>query len=167
MKKQILSLAFILIFFSCGERGHNHEHEHGDTAAVESAGTGSFGEAITEDGAILATEIATNTGDADSVALKVTGKITDVCQKKGCWMMVDIGNGKEMRVTFKDYGFFVPKDAAGKTAVIDGYAYKDTVPVEALKHYAEESGKPQSEIDAITEPEIALAYEARGVIIKE
>ena len=38
--------------------------------------------------------------------------------------------------------------------------------VEELKHYAEDAGETQEVIDAITEPEISLAFEAKGVIIK-
>jgi hypothetical protein len=94
------------------------------------------------------------------------GKIQSVCQKKGCWMRLDKGNGENMMVTFKDYGFFMPKDCAGKTAVMKGIAYYDTISIDMLKHYAEDAGKPQSEIDKISQPEIAVSFEASGVILK-
>lgn len=55
-----------------------------------------------------------------------------------------------MKVKFKDYAFFMPKDCAGKKAVVDGYAYTQTTSVEELKHLAGDAGKPQAEIDAIT-----------------
>ena len=71
-----------------------------------------------------------------------------------------------MRVTFKDYAFFVPKDASGKTVIMDGYAYKNVTTVAELRHYAEDAGKPKEEIEKITEPESELVFEAHGVIIK-
>ena len=45
----------------------------------------------------------------------VRGRVRDVCQKKGCWMVVDDGTA-HARVRFADYAFFVPKDSSGKEA---------------------------------------------------
>ena len=39
--------------------------------------------------------------------IQLTGYITKSCAKKGCWMVMEDGK-TSMRVTFKDYGFFVP-----------------------------------------------------------
>jgi hypothetical protein len=97
---------------------------------------------------------------------KVEAKVNSCCQKRGCWMMVDLQNGEEMRVSFKDYGFFVPIDAAGKTVIMQGRAWQDTTSVDMLRHYAEDAGKSKEEIAKITEPEIKLAFEADGLILK-
>jgi hypothetical protein len=69
-------------------------------------------------------------------------------------------------VTFKDYGFFVPLESGGKTALMKGIAYYDTISVEMLKHYAEDAGKSEEEIALITEPELAISFEASGVKLK-
>ena len=103
-------------------------------------------------------------GDTISVTLK--GKVNSVCQKKGCWMRVDLGDDKELFVKFQDYGFFVPLDLAEGTEVyMAGKAYKEATSVEDLKHLAEDAGKPQSEIDAITEPEEVYSFVSSGVKI--
>lgn len=81
-------------------------------------------------------------------------------------MTIDLGNNEEMRVTFKDYAFFVPKDSDGKEATFKGTATFDTTSVADLQHYASDEGLAQEEIDKITEPEIALVFEATGVVIK-
>ena len=81
-------------------------------------------------------------------------------------MKMDIGDGKEMRVSFKDYGFFVPTNLGGETATIEGIAKITTTSVEDLKHYAEDGGQSEEEIAAITEPEVAISYVATGVIIE-
>lgn len=39
---------------------------------------------------------------------KIEGTILSSCPKKGCWMQVKI-DSDTIQVTFKDYGFFVPK----------------------------------------------------------
>ena len=51
------------------------------------------------------------------------GTVTEVCKAKGCWMKVALENGEETMVKFKDYGFFVPKDMAGKEVVINGHRF--------------------------------------------
>ena len=81
-------------------------------------------------------------------------------------MDVDLGNGESMVVKFKDYGFFVPKNSSGSTAVLEGVAKVETQTVDWLKHKAEDACKSQEEIDAITEPEVKVSFMADGVIIK-
>ena len=49
------------------------------------------------------------------------GSVHRVCQVKGCWMeLVQEGASRGLRVTFKDYGFFVPTDSDGYAARIEG-----------------------------------------------
>ncbi|TAN85397.1 MAG: DUF4920 domain-containing protein [Gallionella sp.] len=135
-------------------------------AATAAFGQTTYGEKATAEGAIPASSITSKMKGLDSLAVKITGTITGVCQKKGCWLMVDIGEGKMMRVKFKDYAFFVPKDISGKTVVLDGYAYNSTTSVAQLRHFAQDAGKSKAEIEKITEPEVSLNYEARSVIVK-
>jgi hypothetical protein len=126
-----------------------------------------YGKQIDETGAISMTELVKMLGDGKEKHVKVYGKITEVCQVKGCWMLIDKGDGTTMRVKFKDYGFFVPKTCAGKTAVMEGRAYFRTATVNELRHYAEDAGKTKEEIEAITEPQQVMAFEAEGVILKD
>lgn len=125
-----------------------------------------FGDTITQDGANDVTMLPQLLEGKDSVVTKLSGVISEVCQVKGCWMTMDVGED-EMRVVFKDYGFFMPKDASGKQVIIEGFAYRDTTTVDDLKHYASDAGESQAAIDSITEPEISLLFEAHGVIIKD
>lgn len=126
-----------------------------------------FGAIITADNAITYDSMMVQMGASDSLVTKVSGKVKEVCQKKGCWMTIvsDDPNKPEMRVTFKDYAFFMPKDLSGKTVVVDGYAYVETTPVDVLRHYAEDAGKSKEEIEAITEPKREVSFEATGVLI--
>ncbi|WP_420151473.1 DUF4920 domain-containing protein [Spirosoma sp.] len=124
------------------------------------------GKKITDNGAIPATQLATKMGDKTEIPAKVEGTVESVCKVKGCWMNVKTGDGQTMRVTFKDYGFFVPKDIVGKTVVVEGTAETTTTPVADLRHFAKDAGKSQEEIEKITEPEKALTFVADGVIVK-
>ncbi len=125
-----------------------------------------FGERINEKNLISSTELANTVAQKGTTEAKVSGKVTEVCAAKGCWMTMNV-DGQEMMVRFKDYGFFVPKDAAGKTAVVQGQAKVDTVDVATLRHYAEDAGKSKEEVEAITEPEVNLSFEAAGVILRD
>jgi len=126
-----------------------------------------FGDTLTPAGAIASTELGNLMKGKDSLKVKLSGTIEEVCQKKGCWLNLPIGNEQSMRVKFKDYAFFVPKDAAGKEVIIEGYAYTDTISVAALRHYAEDEGKTKEEIKKINQPEINISFEANGVILKK
>jgi hypothetical protein len=49
------------------------------------------------------------------------GTVIKACQVKGCWMeLVPQGESLGIRVTFKDYGFFVPTDSTGLAARLEG-----------------------------------------------
>lgn len=125
------------------------------------------GKKITSAGAIPAAELTTKMADKTEMPAKVEGTVESVCKVKGCWMKVKTGDGQTMRVTFKDYGFFVPKDIVGKTVVVEGTAETTTTPVADLRHFAEDAGKSKEEIAKITQPEKALTFVADGVIVKQ
>jgi hypothetical protein len=103
----------------------------------------------------------------DTVALKFKTKIKDVCQKKGCWMSLQLPDEKESFVKFKDYAFFVPLNAAGQDAVVSGKAFVSEISVAQLRHYAKDGGKSEAEINKITQPETTYGFLADGVLISK
>ncbi len=128
-----------------------------------------FGEQIDESNSIAYEDLLLKLASQDSIEAKVEGKIENVCQVKGCWMNIVSTSNKDaesMFVKFKDYGFFMPLDSEGKTAVMRGKAYREITSVDELKHYAEDEGKSAEEIALITEPVEELKFMADGVIIK-
>ncbi|HHB79772.1 MAG TPA: DUF4920 domain-containing protein [Saprospiraceae bacterium] len=163
--KNFFFLLLVLGLVAC--QSETKEATEAGTSNTEAStdGTQYFGAKITPDNAIPFAKMLGEMGDLDSFPVKVKGTITDVCQKKGCWMRISDDNGQEMLVQFEDYGFFMPKDAAGREVIIDGYAYNETTDVKTLKHYAADAGQPKEVIDAITEPQNELKYMAKGVII--
>ena len=129
--------------------------------------TGNFGEAITKDGSVAIADIASLITTDDTIPVKVYGSVVEVCQHTGCWLTFDLGNGENIMVNMKDHDFYVPKDAAGKKAWVSGTATRELISVDMLKHYAEDAGKSQEYIDAITEDAWQYTIEAKGVIIEE
>ena len=131
---------------------------------------GGYGAVITKDNAMAVADLEKMMTDkkvAEMPNVKITGKVMGVCKAKGCWMEVNNGDKQSMRVRFKDYKFFVPRDCENQTVYAQGVARFDTTSVEMLKHYAGDAGKSKAEIEAITKPEVALTFEAEGVIFEK
>ena len=154
MKKALLLLA-LPILFSCNSN---------QPAVV--AGADFIGEKFDDAAPITMAELNEKMKAGGPVEATVTAPITAVCQAKGCWMTLENPGAEDVRITFKDYAFFVPKDSKGKTAIIHGTASMDTTTVEELKHFAEDDGKTKEEIEKITEPKIEMVFEASGVKLK-
>lgn len=141
-------------------------------AMAQSAGKGkaaSFGEPITAKKAISYDQMLKQMQGQEKINVKVRGTVENVCQAKGCWMNLvsENNNAEKMMVQFKDYGFFMPKDIAGREVIVDGYAYYEVTPVDELRHYAEDAGKSPEEIAKITEPLKKLKFMAHGVLLLE
>ncbi|MFT5264342.1 MAG: hypothetical protein ACI8YQ_003088 [Polaribacter sp.] len=156
MLKQILLIVILSIgLFSC-----NSSVKTSGTTGVEY-----FGAKIDDKNVMPYAKLVSEMGTNDSLAVKVKGRVAEVCQAKGCWMSI-VEEGKEdMFVKFKDYGFFMPLDISGKEVIMEGYAFREVTSVEELQHYAEDEGKSPEEIAAITQPEEELKFMASGVIL--
>lgn len=152
-KNTLLALFTIALISACSAPAADSNSNH-------------FGETITKNGSISYDDLLTKLTSVDSMDTKVTGTVSAVCQKKGCWMtIVSDESDQEMRVKFKDYGFFVPMDISGKKVVFEGKAFRDITSVDDLRHYAEDEGLSKEEIEAITEPEEAYNFLASGVLL--
>lgn len=165
MKKILLIVAAGIIITAC-----KNEVKKEVETPVEEVKYASFGDKIDANGLISKDSLYNlyaSMKPTDTIQVKFASKIQEVCAKKGCWMNVDLAEDKSAFIRFKDYGFFMPLNAAGSEVVVEGKAFMDIVSVEDLKHFAKDANKTQAEIDAITEPEITYAFTANGVLIKE
>lgn len=68
-----------------------------------------------------------------------SGRITQVCQKEGCWAMLE-DNGEAARVLMGDHDFYLPKDVRG-AAEVHGVLSKVEFSPETLKRLAEAPGR--------------------------
>ncbi|MEM9721499.1 MAG: DUF4920 domain-containing protein [Bacteroidota bacterium] len=140
--------------------------------SVSADGLMSFhGQRISTNDAIPAEKLSEKLGllDLKKVEdLKLSGSVEACCQAKGCWMSMKINGEQEMMVKFRDYGFFVPIESAGKTAVVQGTLVKETTSVEELRHYAIDGGmSPEEAEKKYTEPVVGLSFIADGAVIIE
>jgi len=133
-----------------------------DPEAVD--GWQSFGAGVSDAPVLQLSELmaAPDAHDGDTLVLEAT--VLDVCPKKGCWMTFDTG-ASEMRVTFKDYGFFVPKDIAGRTVRVEGVFEETEIPLEEARHYLEDAGR-HAEAAALVGPQKGFTFVATGVLLQ-
>ncbi|HNR15718.1 MAG TPA: DUF4920 domain-containing protein, partial [Chitinophagaceae bacterium] len=124
-----------------------------------------YGEKVSTEGAVDLNDVVKKlNGGSMFPEVKIKAKITEVCPKKGCWLKLELENGETAMVKMKDYGFFLPLAAKGKTVIIDGEVNLKTTSVAELKHYAEDAKKTKEEIDAIKEPKKEVKVMAKGIV---
>ena len=164
MKMRALLLSLMIVLTSATMMAQEEGGQKNENTFTQSP-YNFYGQKFSPDDAISPKEFLAAMDKKDSMDVKLKAKIVTCCKKKGCWMDVDLENGTTMKVRFKDYEFFVPKNADGKVCVIEGKAKIETIDVSTLKHYAEDAGKTEAEVAAITEPEKGISFLANGVII--
>lgn len=99
-----------------------------------------FGAPLNPDArAVSLVELLESPGDFVDTAVRVDARITQVCQMKGCFMIAAAGE-RAVRISFKDYGFFVPTDTGGKTVTLTGTLIERTLSEEDAAHYREDAG---------------------------
>ncbi len=100
-----------------------------------------------------------------NVPIAVSATVKEVCKKKGCWMILTDADVK-VRVTFKDYGFFMPKDLAGYHVAVEGVLEESIITEADARHYAEDAGKSKKDIERIKGDQQELNLEATGVRVR-
>ncbi|HMS28807.1 MAG TPA: DUF4920 domain-containing protein [Saprospiraceae bacterium] len=165
----IISISICFGMFAACKRGDSSANKttQGDEIVFQKREI--FGASLDETGALSLGDVLTNLDHNDTILCKVSGYVKEVCQVKGCWMTLVSGgqDTSELLVKFKDYAFFMPKDLGGSKVILDGVAFTEVTPVDELKHYAEDEGKSQAEIELITKPEVQKKFMANGVLVLE
>lgn len=97
-----------------------------------------FGEAIDFDS--ITPMLLTRAIEEDKDEVILVTEVREVCAKKGCFFIAQDGE-LTARVTFKDYGFFIPTDSGGKEVILKGILSEKILTEEQAKHYAEDAGQ--------------------------
>ena len=165
MKSFNILVVFLVLIVSC--KNKQKPPEESENVQIEK-NYASFGKLIDYKGAIGREDMLDqfqSLKETDTLETKFSATVTDVCKSKGCWMKLNLKNGEEVMVKFKDYGFFVPKDIEGREVVLNGIAFVDNMSVEDQRHYAKDAGESQENIRQIKEPKRTFEFEADGVLI--
>lgn len=165
MKYFNIFLVIFLLATACKETGTPPGDSGKEPVQEEVLAVGapvSDGEALNPSEMALA---YTSMQGGDTLMTRFEGEVLAVCQNKGCWMRVALPDEESVMVRFKDYGFFVPKDIAGRKVLIEGKAFVSEVPEAERRHLAEDAGQPDSLVAEISGPAMEVGFEASGVRI--
>jgi hypothetical protein len=110
-----------------------------------------------------ALEVFGRLGKGDTLQTAFRAEVVEVCQAKGCWMRLALPEDQQVMVRFRDYGFFVPKDLAGNTVLVEGLAFISEVSEEERRHLAEDAGLSGEALAAVKGPAREYGFEATGV----
>lgn len=121
---------------SAHHEGHDGAHEGKQARVVgeweEYGGTFAEGDVVTL-GAVLDAPDAHMAGP-----VRVSGTVSEVCQKAGCWMVLSEGE-RHVRVRMKDHDFSVDKAGAGRESQVYGTLVAKNVDPEEVAHFASET----------------------------
>ena len=91
-------------------------------------------------------QLAAKPDDYIGKEFQVKGKITEVCQVMGCWLLLTDGKGSSMKFQGDEATISFPKNAAGRMATVEGTLAKYSLTKEQAlaeaKHAAEDSKRP-------------------------
>jgi hypothetical protein len=90
----------------------------------------------------------------------VEGVVTTACERKGCWMQLAADGTPAVRVTFKDYAFFVPLDSKGMQARAEGVTVVKTLSKKEADHLEGEGAKLTRNADGTAKE---VSFVASGV----
>jgi len=123
----------------------------------------SYGAKITDKSTLtLSQAVSAHERYADQ-QITVAAKVEQVCQKKGCWMVLEGAEGKSVRVLFANYGFFVDKDLKGATIRAQGKLVEKKISESDARHFLEDEGAPATVIEAVKGEQTVLQFIADGV----
>ncbi len=134
--------------------------------AAPAAKTERFGALLSNAAPVAIASVLAAPKDHAGKTVKVRGQVSGVCQKKGCWMTLvppDQTDATPVRISFKDYGFFVPISLLGKQVLAEGLFEVRTLPQAQAQHYAEDAVKAGQPVKKVVGDQQTLALVATGV----
>lgn len=145
---------------------------HRDAAALKPAPLTAAGNPVIKRGAALGTSpvvklsaVLANPASYANKSIILEGKVRECCQRKGCWMeLTAAGASAPIRVTFKDYGFFVPIRSKGYRARAEGTVVVKRLSKEEVEHMRSEGASMKPEPDGTV---LEVGFVANGVELRK
>lgn len=89
--------------------------------------------------------LVANHSDYADRSVTVAARVSQVCQKKGCFFIAKDG-ATTVRVSFKDYSFFVPTDISGRDVTLVGELRQVELTAEQAAHLESDLGSANAEV---------------------
>ena len=173
MKRKTFQLAFIICFAASGVNVSVAQKKSTAASVQPKQSVTKSALEVIKRGAPLGDSAAVELADvlkepqkfADKM-VRVEGIIERVCTNKGCWMELapQASATESVRVTFKDYGFFVPTTSQGMKAQAEGQFAVKVLSKEKADHYEGEGARlKRNEDGTATE----ISFLASGVELRK
>ncbi len=146
-------MTLVLAGLAAGACQHKASPEVGATPAISARAPASpapatatpelkrFGAALPPSSATPVAQVLSAPEGFQGKPILVEGYVRRACTRRGCWMELASGPDTSLegcRVTFKDYGFFVPTDSAGSRARVEANLELATLSPAAVDHMEHE-----------------------------
>jgi hypothetical protein len=168
----VLAISVTLLITGCAEKSEmaeKGEMAEMDKKAERTEVTGQYGNALTVTEVTNVSDILADPENFDGKRVLVEGKITDVCEMMGCWIMLQ-GDDPTMNIRFKveDGVIEFPMEVKGKMARAEGIVSVKMLTVEEQitqgQHHAEETGATFDE-STVTGPKQQIQLSGEGAIV--
>ncbi len=127
-------------------------------------GEGAYGKALSDKKPVTIADLLKNPEPYVGKTVKVEGRISDVCQKRGCWIHITDKASKSIRFKVDDGVIVFPYDIKGKQVSAEGVLTKLTLSheqaVARAKHQAEEQGQS---FDPNSVKGAEVVYQLKGI----
>ena len=142
MIRILLALAFILVLGGCRDAENHaaHQDEASAEIAVETGDWDVFGTAFETSSAVPVETVAASPESYTDGPVRIVGTTTEVCQGMGCWMTLQVPDGRNVRVVMPrdehgNYVFTLDRTISGRKAVVEGtLAHSTLAEFEAPMH---------------------------------
>lgn len=115
--------------------------------------------------AVALADVLANPESYTKEPVVVEGVVAASCTRKGCWMQLAPAEDEQgVRVTFKDYKFFIPLQSKGMKARAEGVAVVKTLSKREADHLEEEGAKLTRKEDGSA---LEVSFIANGVELRK
>jgi hypothetical protein len=130
--KQLIVLLFIL----CSSAALSAQTISLSEPVAKDASSETYGEVLNNAlKEVSISDLASDSAQYLNTPFTLKTRIAKVCQKKGCFFIAQ-QNEHVFRVSFKDYGFFIPTDSSGKTVLLNGELIQKEISEEQAAHFS-------------------------------
>jgi hypothetical protein len=163
----IQALLVASIAFACKPLNRRTAAETKDAPALPTREIQAFGAKLGNSPEVPLAQVLQSPSDYSGKTVRVEGHVRRACSAKGCWMELAPNaepSAPGCRVTFKDYGFFVPTDSAGSSARVEAEVNLKRVLAAHVRHYEGEGATFASKHEDGSADEVRLI--ATGVELR-
>lgn len=120
--RTLVALSFLVFSISvgaCKTQASEPNPTPKGSATAAAVKADAFGEPITATDTASLVDVAKNPAAFKGRTIVTTGKVTRVCQERGCWMAIK-DSTSDATVRMHGHSFFVPMTSAGRDARVQG-----------------------------------------------